>query len=223
MTDAIQREAVAYHEAGHGVLHVLADQQFRYITLRPRDKNLAGHVVCDQLSDPRKWRTEVAALFAGLIAEDIWWGGLGTVTDHDARRRDLVRHAASTDILLARDELRYVLESRRTEPTCLPMVDPSWTVREMAIEAWRHAVLTVVANAAAVDWLAALLLTSSRAVTWNQARTVVAGSNPVEISEFDPDIAHLLHPWFLDHCEFDWSDLDSSSTPAPAELTAARN
>jgi hypothetical protein len=220
-----QREATAHHEAGHGVFHVLVGHRFRYITLRPRDKNLAGHVVSDQLSDPRKWRAEVAALFAGLIAEDLWWEHLGSVTDREPRRRHLVQYSASTDILNARDELRYVLGARRSEPTCLPMVNPEWTVREMAISAWRHAVLEVASNADAVDWLAAMLMTSSRAVTWNQARTAVTGSNPIEVSESDPAIAHMLYPWFLDYSEseLDWSDRDYAHVAATAEPMAARN
>lgn len=221
--DAEQREATAYHEAGHGVLHVLAGQRFRYITLRPRDRNLAGHVVSDQIGDSRKWRTEVAGMFAGLIAEDLWWWGLGPISaHHDVRRSDLVRYAASSDMEHARDELRYVLGVRRAEPDCLPMVDPTWTVQGMAVDAWRHAVLMVVANAEAVGWLADLLLASPRAVTWKQACAVVAGSTPTEVSESDPDIGHLMYPWFLDHCELDWSDEDPTHASAQPSTAAAK-
>ena len=38
------RERTAYHEAGHAVAHVALGTPFRYVTIRPRDPEVAGLV-----------------------------------------------------------------------------------------------------------------------------------------------------------------------------------
>jgi hypothetical protein len=39
-----QRKSAAVHEAGHAVAHVERSVKFRYVTLLPRDKRVAGAV-----------------------------------------------------------------------------------------------------------------------------------------------------------------------------------
>lgn len=183
IADAAQREATAYHEAGHGVLDVVTGQRFRYITLRPRDPGRTGHVMVDRTAQAGWWHNEAAAAFAGVIAEDMWWAALGPSTDTETRRRILTQEAGRADMLRARNVTRSAWERQ-----------VSWSVRQMAEAAWRHAVRTIATHGQAVAVLAELLLTQSGAVTWRQAREIAAGCEVAEVSAEHPSITGLLRP-----------------------------
>lgn len=205
ITAADYREAIAYHEAGHGVLDVVTGQRFRYITLQPRDRAHAGHVMVDCAPKWGSWRNEAASLFAGIIAEDLWWSEMGPPTLTEERRRILTQDAGRTDMRNARDVVRLAWARQRANPRySLTLVNPAWSVRDMAVQAWRHAVLTVAAHGEAVSASAELLLTQSHAVTWAQAREIVAGCEVAEVPVEHPSLVDLLRPWFLDHSRLSW-------------------
>lgn len=193
ITAADQREATAYHEAGHGVLDVVTGQRFRYITLRPRDRSRAGHVMVYPTTRLGWWDSEVASAFAGMIAEDMWWTKAGPPTDTETRRRTIIQVSGRSDMVCARDLTRAAWEDQS-----------SYSVRQMAEAAWRHAVRTTVERWEAVAALAELLLTQSRAVTWAQAIEAIVEHRLTEMPDSAEAQSELLHPWFLDHSLLSW-------------------
>lgn len=84
MTD---REALAYHEAGHAVAHVLADYPFTYVTIETNEK-YEGHIkpsggpsfmlreiICSRKRETVGLiRSMVICLHAGNVAEEIFLG-----------------------------------------------------------------------------------------------------------------------------------------------------
>lgn len=223
IVEADHREATAYHEAGHGVLDVVTGQRFRYITLRPRDPRHGGHVMPARSPRWGAWRDEAAASFAGIIAEDLYWSELSTWwlvgVGRETLRKGLVQDAGRTDMRMARDTVRSAWARQRTDPGySLTLVNPAWSVRDMAEVAWRHAVLTVVAHGEAAAVLAELLLTQSHAVTWGQACEIVSGCEVAEVAVEHPLMANLLHPWFLDHSRLSW---EPKGATRPVFMSAA--
>jgi hypothetical protein len=168
------------------------------------------------------WHSEAASSFAGVIAEDMWWFRHGPTTDTEGRRRVLTQDAGRTDMRHARDVIRAARECASGEaPRFLAVIAPPWTVERMAMQAWGSAVRTVAAYEPAVTELAELLLSQSRAVTWTQAREIVASCKPREIP--DSHLAYFMRPWFLEHSRLSWQARDGSCTPVFAEPVAARN
>jgi hypothetical protein len=218
----IYRHATAHHEAGHAVLDIVTGLRFRYITLRPRDRGKAGHVLSEGPSLWWNWYSEAASAFAGVVAEDMWWFKSGPPTDTEGRRRILTRQAGRTDMVNARDVIRAARERTQPEdPRSLALVAPPWTVERMAVQAWSHAIRIAAAYNAAITDLADLLLGQRRAVTWTQAREVVHGCTPLAIP--DSHLTYFMPPWFLEHSRLRWQARDSSCTPMFAEPVAARN
>lgn len=218
-----EREATAYHEAGHGVVDLLTGQRFRYITLRPKGGHV-GHVMPATPSRWGAWLDEAAALFAGVIAEDVYWHETHTWwqgdDERDQLRGILVRESGYTDMRYARHVVCLAWKRQRANPRySLTPVDPAWSVQDMAVVAWQHAVRMVLRNGFAVEAIAERLLESSRALTWTQCRSIVAEvarDGPAGLDVPIPD--DLLHPWFLDYSRLRW---DQRGSTRPVFMAAA--
>lgn len=198
------------------MVDVLTGQRFRYVTLRPRS-GAAGHVMPAGRTSPCRWMEEVAALFGGLIAEDLYWNeGCSRAADKADMRRSLVQIAAATDLKLARRAVGCAWQLHRDEPRYRPTtpIAPGWTPLEMTKAAWEHAVWLVAGGAEAVAELAGVLHESSRAVTWTQAREIVDGCEPLAVPASELVQHDMLRPWFLDHCRLNWK------TPSPRRRAA---
>jgi hypothetical protein len=217
----VYRRATAHHEAGHAVLSVVFGLRFRYVTLRPRDRSRAGHVLSEGLSFWWNWHAEAAVLFGGVIAEDLWWIRCGPVTFDGDRRAVLTQKAGREDMRHARDLLREALERDdwRTASS-LAVVPPPWTVQRMATQAWEHAVRTLLAYDQAVCDMADLLLAQRRAVTWAQAQEIVTSCKPRAVREAVVD--RFADSWFLDHSRLRWQPRGGSCTPVFVEPVVAR-
>lgn len=219
-----EREATAYHEAGHGVIDVLTGQRFRYITLRPKDGN-AGHVMSAQWSNPCRWLDETATMFGGMIAEDLYLNeGCSRASDLVTSRRVLTE-VASTDLKLVRWVTGSAWRYHHTDPTYRPAtpIAPGWTPLEMAKAGWERAVWLLAASVEAVGELATALLDSRRAITWVQAREIVYGCEPMAVSAAESVQHDMLRPWFLDHSRLKWAPPKLPSTNgSQADLAAAR-
>lgn len=202
---ALEREATAYHEAGHALLDVLNRRRFRYITLRPREKYQAGHVLLTSAPDARVWLRESSSLFAGLIAEDLWEQGKFEDHDHADCRSEIVRASGRIDLCFARDLICRAWTMSQVDPGWpSDPIEPGWSPQYMAVKAWDASVRQLAAHADALNDLAQLIHESPRAVTWRQACEVVAANEAQTVTDAELAEVDMLRPWFLDHCELTW-------------------
>lgn len=215
----IDREATAYHEAGHAVADAVAELRFRYVTLRPRNGD-AGHVMqadCG-LPDRGQWLDVAAGSCAGIIAEDLYLSDhawMAELRPRDELRRILTLDAGGHDLRYVRDVAGYAWVRHQHEPgwSATP-IEPEHSIADLATAAWQRAVQLVLRHADAVAELARMLLGSRRAITWRQVREIVADHEPhPDLPEDQLQAEGLWHPWFLDHSRLQW-------TPRAAERRA---
>ena len=97
MTDE-EKEALAYHEAGHALTHLLLPESepLHKVTIIPRGQSLGSTMFLperDRYIYPQTWLlTEITTLYAGRIAEEMSTGDLSTgATDDIKRATDLAR------------------------------------------------------------------------------------------------------------------------------------
>lgn len=212
------RTRVAYHEAGHAVVAYVLGRGFRYVTLRPRTPNHAGHVMLRR-SHPGDWFTEGAISAAGIIAEERalvdrlgWFYGV-TSTDLAPLHRQLTQRGGRDDMKGVRVAARNAWFGARAWPERLAEpVDPAWTVGDIATICWHYATITLAARWQAVTAVTDALLDSSRALTYRQVAAITDAIPP------DPDVAvrQSPYPWFLDYSRLHW-------TPVQWWLTETEN
>jgi cell division protease FtsH len=91
MTDT-DKEALAYHEAGHALSHLLLPEAepLHKVTIIPRGRALGATMFLperDRYIYGRKWLlTEITTLYAGRIAEEMCTGDLSTGAADDIKR-----------------------------------------------------------------------------------------------------------------------------------------
>jgi len=91
MTDQ-DKEALAYHEAGHALTHLLMPEAepLHKVTIIPRGQSLGATMFLperDRYIYGRRWlMTEITTLYAGRIAEEMCTGDLSTGAADDIRR-----------------------------------------------------------------------------------------------------------------------------------------
>lgn len=211
------RTRTARHEAGHAVTAYVLGRSFRYVTLRPRIAETAGHVML-RCSHPGDWLTEGAICAAGILAEERalverhgWFYGT-TPTDLAPLHRQLTQDNGRGDMKDVRDTARLAWFGARAWPDRLTEpIDLTWTVEEIATICWRYAAVTLTARWETVTAVTEALLGSSRALTYRQVADIADAITP------DPDATNRLlvkhtYPWFLDYSRLHW-------TPRQAWLT----
>jgi cell division protease FtsH len=97
MTDE-EKEALAYHEAGHALAHLLLPEAepLHKVTIIPRGRSLGATMFLPErdryIWGRRRLETEITTLYAGRIAEKMFTGDLSTGAADDIKRAtDLVR------------------------------------------------------------------------------------------------------------------------------------
>jgi len=97
MTDE-EKEALAYHEAGHALAHLLLpdSEPLHKVTIIPRGQALGATMFLPERDryvwGQRRLRTEITTLYAGRIAEKMYTGDLSTGAADDIKRAtDLAR------------------------------------------------------------------------------------------------------------------------------------
>lgn len=221
---SVHRTAVAHHEAGHAVLDIVTGLKFRYITMRARTEGAEALVMTTGAAPRGAWRNEASAMFAGVIAEDMWWIKFGPPTYEGNRRRILTQHYGKYDMRYARDLIRRARVCQRADPSySLTRLPLSRSVLWMATEAWRYAVVTLAAHGPAVRELAELLLHQPRAVTYAQARKIVGACGSIDTSESHPSGIGSVYPWFLDYSRLSWDARSGQHMPEFIEPVAARH
>lgn len=185
----------------------------RYVTLRPRSRAAAGHVLCGRRPPPT-WRHAGALTLAGMAAEQL------VITD-----RPVVAHGGAHDLRDTRDMVRSVLALRddpadtedisrhpgwaRWRAAALG-IDPTWSEADAAADMWRAAVDLVVERRAAIDRLAALLVRSTAAVTGKQVRAVFDRGE----RDHEPPAPHLAEWWPPRYSRLKWRARATAHTAA---------
>lgn len=213
-----ERDEIAYHEAGHGVVMAALGIPFRYISMNPRRLRVDAHVFTTEATDNKVhrcglWLADVAGCFAGAIVQDIW----SSVYFDDYRssyvplradvRQIIVRDHARTDMKFARDLVKHAWNRESHQPgwSATPLDVEQSTPRDLAIDAWQHSVWTVARYWSSIEIVAELLFNSSRAVTWKQVRDTVYAEGPDDDVELDIE---LMTPWFLRFSKLKWEPSD---------------
>lgn len=196
------RRAVAIHEAAHAVLASVTEQSWRYVTLRPRNPRSYGHVVFrDGRSVDDVWENHVPIAFAGIIAEDLVFGGPSGGSD--LMRRRLVRDHGRADLAEARDMVRHAWTRNRQDPAwCATLIYPEWSATDLAIHLWEQAVWLAISWSVAIAEVGERLLVSPRAITAAEVNAVVDAVDPDTVDLPLPE--HWARPWFLDHTRLQW-------------------
>jgi hypothetical protein len=129
MTATAEEELTAYHEAGHVVAHLVTGVRFRYVTIRPRMKDHAGHVTgCQKRIEA--WKGSFTAA-AGPIAERYFITGDTVDSRASYQDADLMAlcngqwsddiaqfdNACNADQICLRDERAQVWERIRSRVT----------------------------------------------------------------------------------------------------------
>jgi hypothetical protein len=172
VTTSAFREITARHEAGHAVLSVVLNWSVRYVTLRPRG-DFAG-TTWSRPPRPVNLLDAGAIALAGMAAES-------TLVDD---RRFLI-NGALNDLRRARDLARRVVQLR--ERTGDPQgTDPDWSEWDLGARMWHRARDLVAEYREAIDWVAAKLYDSRRAVPGTWIRAAVADS-PRSMEPPEPD------------------------------------
>lgn len=161
MVDA-RREITALHEAGHAVAGTVVGWSVRYATLRPHGGN-AGATVWARSGRCHPLDAGAVCL-AGMAAEATW---------HDSRR--YMVEAARVDLRWARDTARHIVYVRERDGGW-PGVDASWSEWDIGARMWHRARDLVAEYREAIDWTAAELCATSRAVPGSWVRDAVANS-----------------------------------------------
>lgn len=201
-----EREATAAHEAGHAVAAVVLGCPIRYVSLRPRDPDSAGHVMIRWRDDRRpQWLPDLVVAAAGMVAEDAWRFGDDrhiTVAGGRGDLRQMQRlaryawHRAHPD-----DEYEYELD---------PPIDPAWTVRDIATHAWRQAHLLLLEHSDAMWTVAEELLDSARALPGARVRQLVGEDGIQHVTGLDDDPDQLraaiqqVDFWAADYSRLAW-------------------
>jgi hypothetical protein len=221
--DVDEREATAWHEAGHAVAAAALGRPVRYVSLRPRDRDTAGHVML-RWSDERNplWLPDMIITAAGMVAED--WLRCGEDRwDTAAGGRD--------DLHELRGQARYTWYRAHPDDghdyRLDPAVDASWGVRDIAIHAWRQTHLLLVQHGDALREVAEELAASPRAMPGRRVRELVAqAGTTAEDDDFEQLRANLalIDFWPAEHSRLRWDiprprsagPRAASSTPDPA-------
>jgi hypothetical protein len=160
----LTRAALAHHEAGHAVAYLIHDWPFRYITLRPRARGVAGRVTIHR---PRPIDRCVSAVItmAGpvcelahmLMAADAGeWGGPDDPLDYGV---PIVYAALENDGRC--DEIHVATDLIHSDVADLAEVTAS-----IMLLRWRQ-----------VAALADALIASPRAITYAQARQITEAAS----------------------------------------------
>lgn len=207
------RELTAYHEGSHGVTAAALRCPFRYITMRPRSRNLAGAVKNTRSTDNQlyrlgKWREDAAWSMASAVIEDLWYESwrhdyLTDVKLQAKIRRGIVQYDCGHDLKIARDSIKYAWAREAWDPgwASTPINHERDTVKSMAIDAWQLAVWTVARYWSSIDVLAQTLLIANTAVQWSTVRDLVSDEGPNDNVELPID---YIRPWFLEHSRLRW-------------------
>lgn len=189
--EAVPREIVAVHEAGHAVLAVRSGWPVRYVTLASRTPGSVAHVTFpDYEVDVDTW-DEMAVSAGGPIAHDLRTGCRD--------RPPIVRGATDdlADFTLLREAARFhraaVLAGAPPEHGLARRA----TVQQIAAAAWTDAAHRVAADYGAVLAVAEALLQSPRALTGPQIRALIDATPTVALPPQTVQQAARFWPaWF---------------------------
>lgn len=210
-------EATAFHEAGHAVADVVSGLRFRYVTVRPRNRSIAGHVMPSNAHAPGIWRSgqwEAVALSsaAGIIAEDLQsTGSVSSDSQREWLRRFFVQQTGRTDMQYLRSTTRYAFVMERSNPGwSATEIEEDETPVDLAKRAWRRAIKVITTNWEAVEEVAWTLLDESPTLSYAQVSSIVAGSELIPEEEVlealkDP---HYWNDWFMSHGRLKWEPSD---------------
>lgn len=220
MDDDRDRWETCFHEAGHAIVAVVNGLQIRYISLKPRSKDAAAHVVFDDAwwaFRQGKWEALASSAAAGIIAQWLYIGDdhwFDIENDEDMRRwwtedicKHLTQHCGKIDLKLVRKWCLSAWSNNRIDGRPVLRASDVMPV-DLAVQAWRHAVWNLAARWDAVEELAERLYDSTRRVTYREVREILTRCEPnPEAIDYVPD--SFLKPWFLEYSRLKWTPPDS--------------
>lgn len=156
-----ERQITARHEAGHAVASIALGWSLRYATLRPKD----GFAGTTWIVPPRKFSLidDGAIALSGMVAESALM---------DNRR--FLLSGALDDMRRARDTARRAIRLREHRGAD---IDASWSEWQVGARMWHQARDLMAEYREAVDYVAAELHRSRRAVSGRWIRDAVANAS----------------------------------------------